>query len=136
MGSRSGDFLKIALGLAAILAGSGIGYHYAFYMPRAHEEAVKAKAAADFEAQAEKQKAQFERASEEARKSKRLAANREKYKLCLSNAKHALDTSWDFICHKLDMDDDCALPEVSALSLKANKERSEDLCIDEYKAGT
>lgn len=107
---HAGAILKLALALAALIAGAGVGYYYAIFLPGHHERlaeretaTAQARSGADIEA----------REDEARRRRARAEAARVEYQDCLNFAKLSYKQRWTASCramHAADVAayDDCA----------------------------
>ena len=114
-------FLKIAVGLGVLAAGTGVGYHYGIYLPEIERERVERAEQAD----RDRRDAAL----------KRETTRKERYNACVVDASSYYVADWESACKLAGKGKDCSLviPTAERLSkrLAADKQR----CLDEFKSG-
>ena len=128
MFDEADKFLKVTVGLGVLLAGAGIGYHYAIYLPGVEQQKIDMEREKIRKEEREKQEEQERLAREESRK-------KLKYEICLDNARSNYDTNWKNDCKRLKRGKDCALPVRLADSWNSEYDKDKKRCLDELKSG-
>jgi hypothetical protein len=117
-------FLKVAVGVGVLMAGSGVGYHFGVYLPQIERMKV-------------------ERSDRVARERQELADSKERerkarYDSCLQEAIDAYETNWSNACKINGLNNksaDCSLPRDSADRLEKFRKSDEESCLEEFKLG-
>lgn len=156
---RAGDILKLALALAVLIAGCGVGYYYGIFLP---SHTVRQEAHRLVEADATNQAnraAQARMAREQAR---RQQAARVEYQDCLNFAELDHKNRWAASCRAMNRSDiaefedcldnlfsteescrrrhpirperSCALPSQIASGLTEDRDRAKDQCLGQLQA--
>jgi len=131
-------FLKIAIGLGALAAGAGIGYHFGVLLPEVERQKI------EIEKQAQERDAQREIQREKALKEKEKSleeknvARKEKYDACVATAYERHQRDWAFNCQSFGMDGKakgCTLPTYIANPLLDELRSGKEGCLNEFKSG-
>jgi hypothetical protein len=151
---RADSILKLALSVAALCLGAGVGYYYGIFLPAQADASAARLEAAEKEKQAEARRTaeRIEKASADARI---------RYSECLIAASADYNTRWQSSCRSLNASDtkarrdcvsrgsteeycstiinvrpasDCSLPTETADSYDAGHKDAKQLCMDELKA--
>lgn len=109
-------FLKIAVGLGVLAAGTGVGYHFGIYLPKIEQEKIE---------RANQKEAQIVREK---------ATKRAKYESCTSIASSSFLSGWEKSCKRLGKGKDCSLPIDLAESWEETLTRDKKRCLDEYRS--
>lgn len=151
---RADAILKLALAVAAICLGCGVGYYYAVFLPS------QAAAADQRVAAAEKVKAEVERHSIEAKSAAELAA-KNIYQICVGAANIDYSSRWNTSCgsqHEADVKakqncnaqglseqycgtfvvrpaTSCALPSITAEAYESTVKEAKRICLEALKVG-
>ncbi|HKT85938.1 MAG TPA: hypothetical protein VJQ77_07635 [Novosphingobium sp.] len=156
---RASAILKLALALAVLLAGGGVGYYYGIFLPnhaRVQEERHQANADA---AEKARRTAEAKVASEQAR---RQQTAQMEYEDCLNFAELSYKNRWAASCRAMNRSDaaefedcldnlfsteescrrrypirperGCALPSQIASSLSADRDRARGQCLGRLQA--
>lgn len=121
-------FLKITVGLGVLLAGAGIGYHHAIYLPGVEQQKIDMEREKIKKQEREKQEEQERAAREESQKKLR-------YNICLDYARSNYDTHWKNNCKRIKEGKACALPLRLADSLNNEYDKDKKRCLEELKSG-
>jgi hypothetical protein len=121
-------FLKITVGLGVLLAGAGIGYHHAIYLPGVEQQKIDMEREKIKKQEREKREEQERAAREESQKKLR-------YNICLDNARSNYDENWKNDCKRLKRRKDCTLPVRLAEGWNNVYENDQKRCLDELKSG-
>lgn len=156
---RAGDILKLALALAALMAGAGVGYYYGIFLPN-HAEVQEGSRQAKADA-AEEARRRAE-ASAGAERARRRQAAQVEYEDCLNFAELNYKNRWAASCRAMSRSDadqfedcldnlfstgescrrrhpirperGCALPSQLASSLSADRDRAKEQCLGRLQA--
>lgn len=156
---RADAVLKLALALAALLAGAGVGYYYGIFLPnhaRVQEQRSQANADAAEDA---RRSAEAKASAEHAR---RQQAAQVEYEDCLNFAELNYKNRWAASCRAMNRSDiadfedcldnlfsteescrrrhpirperGCALPSTIASGLSGDRDRAKEQCLGRYQA--
>lgn len=155
MASRADDFLKYAIGGAAILAGLSIANYYTVFLPnQARTELTRRDLA---ESAKEREQARIQAA-----KVQREQHAKEKYDACLGDAHSSYSSRWEATCRRLNGDSlnrraeckragyadnycasisitpskECSLPTALANDYDTALQQARQQCLEEMKAAT
>lgn len=111
MFDNADKFLKIAIGLGALTAGAGVGYHYGVYLPKIERDRLEAAANATI-------------------------ARQKNYAACLEAAEQAHLLRWETTCMSSGQKEkDCPLEVFPADRLLDQKEAAEKVCLEKFSGG-
>lgn len=117
-------FLKIAVGLGILMAGSGVGYHFGVYLPQTERMKVERSDRLSRERQ------EFADAKEMERK--------DRYDSCLQEAGDSYNAGWAGDC-KVNGGNNrsarCSLPSDNADRWEKMHKSDQKKCLDEFKLG-
>lgn len=154
--NRAGDILKLAVALAVLMAGGGVGYYYGIFLPnhaRVQEQGSQASA------EEERRSAYASAAAEQAR---RQQAAQVEYEDCLNFAELDYKNRWATSCRTMNRSDvaefedclddlfsteescrrrhpirperGCALPSTIASGLSEDRHRAREQCLGRLQA--
>ena len=156
---RAGAILKLAVALAILIAGCGIGFYYGIFLPN-HAEVLEARRQAEVEAEAEARRAAQQQQAAEA--AQRQQAARVEYEDCVNFAELNYKNRWAKSCRAMHENDvaefqdcldnffsteescrrrhpirperGCALPSQMASALSDDRDRAKDQCLGKLQA--
>lgn len=150
---RADAILKLALALAALFLGGGVGYYYGVFLP---EQGAKTQ---EERVEAAKAELSLKRRLDEQRTANATAA-KVTYDVCLASSQQDYASRWESSCGTQNQADlkarrgcvaqgydeqycasyivrpasDCTLPGGTAATYDGALQKAKELCIEEYKA--